>query len=211
MKVTRDMGWREVWLSAGVHGLVLAVVIVLAVVSGPASRLPGAAGERSGLLGVQGLRVFPVALMAGTPAAAAAAAVVEDGPSPATSADVPSPEPPSPVSGPSADPARQEIVPTEAREVAESRSTAEPSSTEESPDESPARRAGDMDGQGAGATNGQSDGATITGDAAGTVGTRGAGGLLSGGGADRIQPTPLHVAVPPLPRGMDARRARGAP
>jgi TonB family protein len=209
MKVTRDIGWLEVGLSAGVHGLVLALVVVLAVATGSASRLPGAAGERGELLGVKGLRVFPVALMAGTPDAAAAA-VAEDAPLPATSADVLPPEPPSSGPEPSSDPTRQEIVPTEVREVAESRWTTEPSSGEESADESTARPASEIDGQAGGSSDGQSDGTTITGDAAGTGGTTGAGGLVSGGGADRIQPTPIHVAVPPLPRGMGAQRAHGA-
>jgi TonB family protein len=227
MKSASDLGWREIGVSVGLHGSALAVIVALAAAVGSGSAIPGASGEREGLLGVRGLRVFPVALLAGTPEEAAAGARQADPVLPADAAatktsttatpataaavsgEVTALKPPSESSPAPSDESTEPLAGTEA---AATEPPVEPSQGDREAGGAPgseviaAREGGrqaDADGRDA---EGPSGGGLVS----GSGGTSGGGGVTGTGGSDRIAPSPLHIAVPPLPRGVDGRKARGA-
>ncbi len=229
MKIVRDMGWREIGASAALHGSLLGLALTLASAAGPGPRFPGAPGESGGLSGGGGPQVFPVALLAGKGGGATGTSLADDvlrpGEAPEVSASasqattlesvppaeratdhVPLPAPETSVPESRPDAGRAAVAPmaatqsfpqpVEAASGEEFGAVADVAAARTG--ESAANRPGDG-GPAAGA-NGAISGAGVS---------SGTGSAPGPGGSDVVPPSPLHISIPALPRGVDAGQARG--
>lgn len=186
MRTRRDTGWRELGASAALHGSLLGLVLAFASATGPGPRLPGAPGSGEDPSGAA-MNVFPVALLGGE-ASGESFVAGDRAPAPAQPVD--------------------QLRAAEASQI----ESGAPSGALEAR----AATSGRTTGPGAvgpeGEESGSEPGEAAPGGAGGASGSSGggAGGAPGPGGSDVLPPSPLHIAVPALPRGLDPRRVRGA-
>jgi hypothetical protein len=210
VKITADTGWREVAVSAALHGSALLLATVLASGAGPGPRLPGSPGEQGGPSGAGGPRVFPVALLAAVGGSRTDVSSTENAAPSVAAAEASLTSPASaleavPTAGRETPPAvASETVPVEGAEIVEESEKSRLFVT------------GAPGSSVASAREGEQAAAGLTGSVAGLATDPGVGGFSGGGGApgpggsDIVPPTPLHIAVPAIPQGLDAARVKGA-